>query len=73
MTDAALHFLSDHYFVALGRWRLQLPRWLEPGRLTISHVDCNHGLFAFVLALRHPRFGELIRQTVMFRDMEASQ
>jgi hypothetical protein len=69
----ALHFLSDHYFIALGSWRLRLPRWLEPGRLTISHIDCNHGLFAFVLALRHARFGELIRQTVMFREMEASQ
>jgi hypothetical protein len=67
----ALHFLSDHYFIALGRWRLRLPRWLEPGRLTISHVDCNHGLFAFVLALRHARFGELIRQTVMFRELHA--
>jgi Domain of unknown function (DUF4166) len=67
----ALHFLSDHYFIALGGGRLRLPRWLEPGRLTISHIDCNHGLFAFVLALRHARFGELIRQTVMFREMEA--
>lgn len=66
----ALHFLSDHYFVMLGRWRLRLPCWLAPGRLTISHVDCNHGLFAFVLELRHPLFGELIRQTVMFRELD---
>ena len=44
------------------------PRWLAPGALRVSHVDCNHGLFAFVLALRHPLLGELIRQTAMFRD-----
>lgn len=71
VAGGALHFLSDHYFVTAGRWRLRLLRWLEPGRLTISHVDCNHGLFAFVLELRHPRLGELIRQTVMFRELEA--
>lgn len=64
----ALHFLSDHYFIALGRLRLRLPRWLSPGALIVSHVDCNHGLFAFVLVLRHPLLGELIRQTAMFRE-----
>ena len=66
--DGALHFLSDNYFVAIGAVRLRLPRWLAPGELRISHVDCGGGLFAFVLALDHPLLGELIRQTVMFRD-----
>jgi len=69
VTDGALHFLSDHYFVQLPGLRLRLPRWLAPGRMRVSHVDCNHGLFAFVLRLDHPLFGELIRQTAMFRDM----
>ena len=64
----ALHFDSDHYFLALGRARLRLPRWLAPGALRISHIDCNHGRFAFVLSLRHPWLGELIRQTAMFAD-----
>jgi hypothetical protein len=64
----SLHFVSDHYFFALGRARLRLPRWLAPGALRISHVDCNHGRFAFVLALRHALLGELIRQTAMFAD-----
>jgi hypothetical protein len=66
--NGALHFYSDHYFVQLRRLRLRLPRWLEPGALRISHVDCNHGLFAFVLSVRHPRAGELVRQTAMFRE-----
>jgi len=66
--DGALHFLSDHYFLTIGALRLRLPRWLAPGDLRISHVDCNGGLFAFVLALDHPLFGELIRQAVMFRE-----
>lgn len=68
VADGALHFVSDHYFLSLGRRRLALPRWLSPGALRVSHIDCNHGLFAFVLALRHPLFGELIRQTAMFRE-----
>lgn len=66
----ALHFVSDHVFLALGRVRLRLPRWLSPGALRVSHVDCGRGLFAFVLALDHPWFGELIRQTAMFREWE---
>jgi uncharacterized protein DUF4166 len=64
----ALHFDSDHYFLALGGRRLRLPRWLAPGRLRVSHVHCGPDLFAFVLSLTHPWFGELIRQTAMFSE-----
>jgi hypothetical protein len=63
-----LHFESDHYFWRAGRMRLHLPRWLEPGALTISHLDEGDGEFAFVLSLRHPLFGELMRQTGLFRE-----
>jgi hypothetical protein len=66
--DGALHFLSDHYFLMVRGRRLRLPRWLTPGHLRVSHIDCNNGLFAFVLALRHPWFGELVCQTAMFRE-----
>ncbi len=64
----ALHFHSDHYFVAVGGARLRLPGWLNPGALTISHVDRGAGRFAFELALRHPLFGEVMRQTSVFRE-----
>jgi hypothetical protein len=66
--NGALHFDSDHYFLQLAGLRLRLPRWLEPGALRVSHVDCNHGLFVFVLSLRHRLAGELVRQTAMFRE-----
>ena len=66
--ETALHFVSDHYFLRIAGLRLRLPRWLEPGDLRVSHVDCDRGAFAFVLALRHPWFGELVRQTAMFSD-----
>jgi hypothetical protein len=73
VADGALHFLSDHYFLTLGGRRLRLPRFLSPGALRVSHVDCNHGLFAFVLALHHPWLGELIHQTAMFRERAAEE
>ncbi len=67
--EGALHFVSDHYFFAPFGLRLRLPRWLAPGALRVSHIDCNHGWFAFMLVLRHPLFGELIRQTAMFTEL----
>ena len=68
--NGALYFLSDHYFARLGRWRLKLPRWLSPGRLTIGHIDCGARRFAFTLELVHPLFGELVRQVAIFSDCE---
>lgn len=64
----ALHFLSDHYFLQLGRRRLRLPRWLMPLQLVISHVHVNDSQFLFTLDLRHPRLGRLIRQDALFND-----
>jgi Domain of unknown function (DUF4166) len=64
----ALFFVSDRYFLQLGRWQINLPRWLTPGTLTVGHIDCDGGMFAFTLVLAHPLFGTLIRQTAMFRD-----
>jgi hypothetical protein len=67
----ALRFHSDHYFLKLGSWRLRLPAWLGPGRLTITHFDKGDGSFAFVLDLNHPIGGELISQTGLFRERAA--
>lgn len=64
----ALFFISDRYFLQIGHWQLRLPRWLTPGTLRVGHIDCDGGMFAFTLALDHPLFGTLIRQTAMFRD-----
>jgi Domain of unknown function (DUF4166) len=64
----ALLFISDHYFFALGSRRLRLPHWICPGTLTVGHIDCDDGWFAFTLTLEHRRMGVLIAQTAMFRD-----
>jgi hypothetical protein len=69
--DHALHFRSHHYFLDLRVVRFRLPAWLAPGALTISHVEKGAGLFAFVLQLRHPLFGELVHQIALFHERQA--
>ncbi|SFJ02056.1 DUF4166 domain-containing protein [Caulobacter sp. UNC279MFTsu5.1] len=75
--ETALHFHSRGYFLALGParlgLRLRLPAWLAPGALTISHIDQGDGGFAFVLDLRHPLLGRMLRQVGMFRERPASE
>ncbi len=66
--ETGIAFLSDHYFLRLGDWRIRLPGWLSPGALRIDHQDSGGGCFAFVLSLRHAVLGELITQVGHFRD-----
>lgn len=66
--EAALVFRSAFYFVTLFGRRLRLPRWAEPGLLTIVHRDHGEGKFAFTLALDHPWLGRLIGQDAIFKD-----
>jgi hypothetical protein len=68
----ALHFLSNHLFWRGAGLRLRLPQWLSPGDLRVSHADRGDGSFAFVLRLEHPRLGELVSQTAIFRERRPS-
>ena len=63
-----LRFVSGHYFLALGRRRIRLPKWLEPGRTMVEHHDLGHGCFRFSLMLDHPWLGRLVEQHALFRD-----
>ncbi len=67
---SGIRFLSDHYFVQLGRGKLRLPSWLRPGVLTIAHTDLGDARFLFSLSLRSRLFGEMIRQDATFQDNE---
>lgn len=66
--NGALVFRSAFYFATVLGLRVRLPRWAEPGRLTIVHRDLGDGAFAFTLALDHPWLGRLIAQDAIFRD-----
>ena len=64
--DGALKFHSAGYALEVLGLCMPLPRWLGLPECTVSHVDCGHGAFAFVLDVRHALFGELIHQTGVF-------
>ncbi len=70
--DGGLEFVSDHYFFAAFGKRWRIPRWLEPGRTVVRHIDRGddrgEGAFLFSLSLHHPWFGELVYQEGEFRD-----
>ncbi len=66
--NEALNFLSDQYFLGLGKWRLPLPKWMTPGQLHVGHADHGEGWFEFTLKLVHPVFGKLVDQSAMFCD-----
>ena len=67
--DGALIFRSRDYFVrAFGR-RFVLPRWLSPGELTVIHAEVADGRFSFTLQLVHPRFGLILRQMALYREL----
>lgn len=65
---SVLVFRSTGYFLELGRWRLPIPRALEPGRMQIEHRDEGAGTFAFSLQLTHPLLGVLVHQVARFCD-----
>lgn len=64
----ALVFCSAGYFLQLGRMRVALPRFLQPGCMRIEHQDRGDGRFAFQLDLRHPWLGRLVHQLALFSD-----
>lgn len=66
--EGALVFRSAFYFATVLGLRLRLPRWTEPGALTITHCDLGEGRFAFTLALDHPLLGRLLGQDAVFHD-----
>ena len=66
--EEALHFVSDHIFWRCRGLRLRLPRFLLPGDLAVSHVDCDDGSFFFELRLHHRWIGELVHQRAIFRE-----
>jgi hypothetical protein len=67
--EGALVFRSKDYFFELLGWRLTLPTWLSPGDLYVTHAELPDGKFSFTLQIFHPRWGLLIRQMAIFREM----
>jgi Domain of unknown function (DUF4166) len=67
--EGALVFRSKNYFLELFGRRLFLPEWLTPGTIYVTHAELPDGKFSFTLQVFHPRFGLLIRQMAVFREI----
>src|SRR5262252_3899260 len=67
--EGALVFRSNNYFLELFGRRLFLPEWLTPGTLYVTHAELPDGKFSFTLQIFHPRFGLLLRQMAIFREV----
>ncbi len=67
--DGALIFRSKNYFFQLLGRRFFLPSWICPGTLYVTHAEVTDGKFSFTLQIFHPRFGLLLRQMAMFREI----
>jgi hypothetical protein len=66
--DGVLLFRSAGYFMALGQWRIALPRFATPGALTVTHAELGEGRFLFALDIVHPWFGHIIHQAAIFKE-----
>jgi Domain of unknown function (DUF4166) len=69
--DHALIFRSHHFFLQLFGTRIRLPRWLTPGALSVTHKEIGSGAFSFTLDVAHPRFGSLVYQFAVFREVSS--
>jgi hypothetical protein len=67
--EGALVFRSKNYFLELFGRRLFLPEWLTPGTIYVTHAELPDGKFSFTLQIFHPRFGLLLRQMAIFREI----
>jgi hypothetical protein len=67
--EGALIFRSRNYFLQMFGRRVVLPAWLCPGELTVIHAEVPDGRFSFTLQLTHPRFGLLLRQMALYREL----
>ncbi|MEM7429162.1 MAG: DUF4166 domain-containing protein [Pseudomonadota bacterium] len=67
----ALHFVSEDFFLLIGRWKLKLPGLFSPGELHVAQHDKGGDLFRFTLEVNHPLFGRVAEQDGLFREMEA--
>jgi hypothetical protein len=65
-----LAFVSDHYFLQIGRWRVRLPRAITPGTARIRHRQIAGKRFLFELIVEHPRAGKLLHQQILFDDVD---
>jgi hypothetical protein len=68
--EDGIAFVSDHYFLKVGRLRVRLPRWAAPGITRVTHRPVAGRSFLFGLEVVHPLAGTLVRQQILFDDVD---
>lgn len=63
-----LVFRSAGYAIEVAGFTLALPRWLAPGRCTVTHRNETDQRFSFTLTLDHPWLGRLVHQVAFFEE-----
>jgi Domain of unknown function (DUF4166) len=66
--SSVLVFRSQRYCLAFRNWRMPLPRWASPGKLTVSHKEVTPTSFMFTLHLEHKFFGTLVHQEALYDE-----
>ncbi|MDA7946249.1 MAG: DUF4166 domain-containing protein [Hyphomicrobiaceae bacterium] len=65
----SLFFESDAYILRFRFLAIRIPAILTPGRLFAEHRDEGNGVFRYILAFRHPLWGETFYQDGLFRQV----
>ncbi len=66
----SLFFSSDTYILRFRFFTIRLPAILTPGNLFAEHRDEGNGVFRYILAFRHPIWGETFYQDGLFKQVE---
>jgi uncharacterized protein DUF4166 len=62
-------FRSLRFFFRAFACEWTLPRFLRPGELTVTHTEEGSDRFAFSLDIEHPRFGQIVHQRAIFKEV----
>jgi hypothetical protein len=68
--SSGIAFVSDHYFLQIGRIRIRLPRFVTPGITLVTHRQVAGASFLFGLELIHSFAGTLVHQEILFDDVD---
>ena len=69
--NAELHFVSEDFFLRIGKWKVLLPNAFSPGTLHVTQKDEGEGNFRFTMDVTHPVFGTIATQDGVFRQVAA--
>lgn len=68
----SLCFESTGYFLHLLSFNISVPSVLTPGKLFAEHRDMGDGTFRYIMAFKHPIWGQTFYQDGIFKMVETT-